>query len=263
MPRRILRALGLAVLAYFATLLVAVVQNGFVWMPVKIGLAYVIALDLVILFIWRRGTAPRTAESPSWWAATIRVILMSSICVNAIAAAYRYWVAFGEIELLEGAAKSRWGIASTLLAAFVTAPLLEEALYRGYLLSRVRQDFSGTVSVLLTAAVFTLAHNDITRAPEQLAAGIALGSIVVVTGRLWLAVVAHGVINAGGLVHGALDLVHGQERLGILFPMFCVVIAIIAALELRRVLRFTAWTVAPNSVRGVAPPVTWHPNPIP
>jgi membrane protease YdiL (CAAX protease family) len=188
---------------------------------------------------------------------------MSAICVNAVAAAYRYWVPLSQKATIEEAAQSTWGIAAVLLAACLTAPLLEEALFRGFLLSRIRNDFSDTVSVLFTAAVFMLAHEDYTRAPEQLAAGIVLGSIVVVTGRLWLAVVVHSALNLGGLLQAALDFLHGQERLGILFPMFCVVIAIIAALELRRVLRFTAWTVAPNSVRGVAPPVTWHPNPIP
>jgi membrane protease YdiL (CAAX protease family) len=255
--------IGLAAVAYLASILVAVVQNGFVWMPGKIGLAYVITLDLVILFIWRRRSTLKNAQAPPRWHATIRVVLMAATCVNAVAAAYRYWVPFGGLKLLEGALESHWGAVSTLLAACVTAPLLEEVLYRGLLLARIRRDFSDTVSVLITATVFMLVHEDVTRAPEQLVAGIVLGSIVVVTGRLWLAVLTHSALNLGGIVHSALDFLHGQERLGILFPMFCIAIAIIAALELRRVLRFTAWTVAPNSIRGVAPPVTWQPNPVP
>jgi exosortase E/protease (VPEID-CTERM system) len=89
-----------------------------------------------------------------------------------------------------------------LLASVVIIPLAEELAYRGYLLRRlVEPDFAavrfegiGPWPLLVSAGVFAAAHG--TLWPAAAAAGLAYGLIVIRTGRIGEAVLAHATTNA-------------------------------------------------------------------
>jgi CAAX prenyl protease-like protein len=97
------------------------------------------------------------------------------------------------------------------MAAVFTVPLAEELAYRGYLMRRLtHRDFDSLPfqsvrwpALALSALVFGAAHGALWL--PGIAAGMALGWLVVRTGRIGESVVAHAVANGliGACVLGA------------------------------------------------------------
>ena len=98
-----------------------------------------------------------------------------------------------------------WGtswLLARLLGSVVIIPLAEELAYRGYLLRRlVGRDFAavpfegiGPRPLLVSAGVFAAAHGALW--PAAAAAGLAYGLILIRTGRIGEAVLAHATTNA-------------------------------------------------------------------
>jgi membrane protease YdiL (CAAX protease family) len=257
MPQRYTRAVLLILITLVGAIAVSGGQLLFVWMPPIAGLVYEVMITLIALVLWYRwqhaawtAALPRAARSS-------QVVATAALCCSALAAAHGWWIPPADLPTIGVATTTVWGRASLIVAGIFTAPLLEEALMRGFLLGKLQRSFTTTTSVLLSGATFAVAHGDVTRLVPQLAGGIVLGAIVVSTGRLWLAVAAHGALNLSGLLEAEAYHLTLPERLGILFPVLCIVIASIAALELRRVLTMTRWRVPPNPASLVAAPVTW------
>jgi membrane protease YdiL (CAAX protease family) len=147
--------------------------------------------------------------------------------------------------------------ATVAIMTCATAPLLEEALFRGFLLTRLRKSHGDTAGVVLSAIGFGIAHGEAAGFLQPLAGGLMLGAIVASTGRLWLAATTHALFNLSGLLEGLVLRTDAPQGLGILYPALCLTIAAIAALELRRVLLTTRWFIAPSPASLVAPPATW------
>lgn len=82
----------------------------------------------------------------------------------------------------------------------LVAPLLEEMVFRGFLLPAVSRRTGPAVAILLAAALFGLAHGPLFYAGPTFALGVLLGWLYWRTGRLWVAVGCHGAHNALGLV---------------------------------------------------------------
>jgi membrane protease YdiL (CAAX protease family) len=255
--QRHLRTGFLMLLAILASVPVTAAQGLVAWLPPWPGLIYGTAITVVALALWIRWQ--RTAwnmalprEASSW-----RVLLMATLCSLTLGAAYHHWVTPDLGARLEQLADSPIRNASLVIIAFITAPLIEEALFRGFLLPQLRKAHGVTTSVLLSAIAFGFAHGDLTRVPQPAIGGLMLGAIVVCTGRLWLAAAAHSLFNLSGLVEIASVRLEVPQRLGLLYPVLCLTIAVIAALELRRLLVTTRWFIAPSPASLVAPPTTW------
>lgn len=81
----------------------------------------------------------------------------------------------------------------------VLAPLTEELLYRGVLLSRVRRDFSRHAAVVISAAVFAGIHlidpNAILAVPGLFVIGLVLGYMALNTNRIGLTIFTHAGVN--------------------------------------------------------------------
>jgi len=155
-----------------------------------------------------------------------------------------------------------WTRATVTLAATITDPLTQEALFRGYMLGRLRRSFGSVTSVLLSGGAFAVSQGDPARVLSQFVVGIVLGTLVVYTGRLWLAVVAHGLFNVVGLAEPLITLNSGPAQLGISFPLLCLAAAIVATLELHRVLTTTRWSIPIQPTARVALPLTWGIDPV-
>jgi len=238
-----IRALLLVLVGLLCTLPVSLLQGSFVLMPPRVGLVWELLVTLAAGALWYRwqrdawvGSVPRVPQS-------CRVVLTTALCCAATSAAYHYWIAeqpapgFAHVDL-----RSPWSQATILVAALFTAPLLEEAVFRGFVLGMLRKRHGATVSVVLSGVAFGVAHGDLSRIVPQVLGGILLGAIVVCTRRLWLALAAHGAMNLAGLLEGAAYRFPISERLGILFPVLCAVVAGVAALDLRRTLTRTCWS---------------------
>jgi membrane protease YdiL (CAAX protease family) len=95
------------------------------------------------------------------------------------------------------------GDPSDWLAALVLSPLFEESLYRGQLLPAMRAIAGPGAALLVTSALFALSHVTPWSALTTFLLGLALGSLVLVTGDLWLCIGLHAGLNLGLVVSGS------------------------------------------------------------
>ena len=86
----------------------------------------------------------------------------------------------------------------------IAAPLFEEMIYRGYILSKLRVSFSDNISILLSGLLFGLAHWDPFFAPFDLyqtgaatIGGFLYGWLRIRTGSLWPGIICHSLWNGG------------------------------------------------------------------
>jgi membrane protease YdiL (CAAX protease family) len=257
MQQRYGHAIRIVLITLGATLPLSVLQFGFAFMPPAIALAWQITLTIVLAALWVRWQRTAWARALPRLGRSWHVVVLAGVICLAIASAHRMLIEPSTPIILTQLGSSIEKRTALVLAATVTGPLLEEALFRGYMLSQLRRRFSATTSLVLSGVVFAMSHGDISRIVPQLVAGVVFGMLVVHTRRLWLAAVAHGLANAVGLIEQFVFTSAFPQRLGIGFPILCVVAAAVAAIELHRVLTNTRWYVPISPTVRVAPPLTW------
>lgn len=239
---RAVRVLCAVCVALLAAVLVAFVQFGFVFLGPTSGLVYEIGAAFVALLFWWRWQRQAIAATPHTTKESCALVLLSATLIAAIGGVQHHWLKAGTLpkEILS-VLDTTYGIAALVIVAGVTGPLLEEALFRGALLSRLRMDLGDRHAIALSAVTFVAGHFELTRWTQQLAGGVIFAIITIHTGRIWLAALAHGVSNLFGSIEPALELLHIPARLGLAWPVCCAIVAIIACLGVRRVLLTTAW----------------------
>ena len=82
-----------------------------------------------------------------------------------------------------------------LVAVSVVPGICEELLFRGALLGLLRRRFPTWAAVVLQAVAFALLHALAVRLPYTFALGVVFGVLVVRSGSLWPAIVAHAAHN--------------------------------------------------------------------
>ncbi len=94
-----------------------------------------------------------------------------------------------------------------ILVAVVGAPLVEELFFRGLLLRSIQKRLGPVLAIIGSSVFFGLAHpNDLPAAGQAMIMAalavfaLALATLVVKTGRLGPAIIAHGVFNLTSLV---------------------------------------------------------------
>ena len=108
--------------------------------------------------------------------------------------------------------------ALTLLLVAVLPALCEEVLFRGVLMGMLRGVLTDRARVVLVAVLFGLLHVSLARILPTAALGLVLGLLVVWSGSLWPAVLAHGLNNAFALTLAHLEI-QAEEHL---LPMILV-----------------------------------------
>jgi membrane protease YdiL (CAAX protease family) len=91
-----------------------------------------------------------------------------------------------------------------LIFGLVLAPLIEELFYRGSLQRSLERAAGPIPAILLTAAVFALAHDELVRFPNLWAGGIVLGVTAYTTRSVWPGVLMHMINNSGAYAIGML-----------------------------------------------------------
>jgi membrane protease YdiL (CAAX protease family) len=90
------------------------------------------------------------------------------------------------------------GVVGFMLLAIVLAPL-EEWVFRGVILQRLVKPLGATAALLLSSAVFALAHGWMSPPYLQFfshfVGGLVLGAVYLRTGLLWPPTVLHGAYN--------------------------------------------------------------------
>ncbi len=160
-----------------------------------------VAVLILLLRNLPAGNGRSLQWRPSWqcWPQALRGLLMSLPLVALTGwLVERFWPnAGGSNPLLEEVLNGRSGVAIALLAitATVLAPLFEEVLFRGVLLTVVGRRWGVSAGILVSALVFALAHLSLSEAPPLLALGIGLGWLRWSSGRLFSTVLMHSLWN--------------------------------------------------------------------
>ncbi len=138
--------------------------------------------------------------------------LGTAVGALAIAAPSALLLAVGQLRVVDRPDGSSLGAGLALLASLAPAALWEELLFRGYPFQVLREGMGAPAALALTSAVFGAIHlqnpnASIASAAVVALAGIFLGAVLLATGSLWAAFLAHLAWNwtlAGGL-HAAVS----------------------------------------------------------
>jgi ABC-type Na+ efflux pump permease subunit len=102
-----------------------------------------------------------------------------------------------------------------LVLLAVVPALCEEFFFRGYVLSGVRGALGPAAAVLVVAFAFGISHHSVQRIVPTTALGLMFGLLVVRSGSIWPAILAHSMHNGiSALAHRADGLKSLLERLG-------------------------------------------------
>ncbi len=82
-----------------------------------------------------------------------------------------------------------------ILVVAVLPALLEEMLFRGYVL-RLLRPYGDGLAVVVSALLFGLMHGNIAQVPFAIVVGMSFGWLYVSTNNIWLPIVAHFLNNA-------------------------------------------------------------------
>lgn len=142
--------------------------------------------------------------------------------------AYRYW----RLETAAAFQETRW-IPSWLVMHFISAvilvPIIEEIVFRGLILRRLRYKYGLRYSIFLSSFLFALIHFD-KNFFGMFLFGAALAVVTIRFASLYAAILVHGIYNASvvTLERGfGLGLVADKGRLDSLsywLPEFCIMI---------------------------------------
>ncbi len=112
-----------------------------------------------------------------------------------------------------------------LIVIAVLPALLEELVFRGYVLRALRP-YGDWFAVVVSAVLFGLMHGNILQIPFALLVGIALGWLYVMTDNIWLPVAVHFCNNAMSTLLDFLSMDMGEEAKGIYFTLVLLAIAV-------------------------------------
>lgn len=93
----------------------------------------------------------------------------------------------------------------SLIAVLLVAPVAEEIVFRGILMTKLRTSFSSAMTVFLSALFFSLVHlitGSILIVLFTFIGGLICALVYEKTGSLTVAIAAHIFLNVGGLVTG-------------------------------------------------------------
>jgi membrane protease YdiL (CAAX protease family) len=179
-----------------------------------IGIFFAIAVILVILWITHSKPSILGFTSPASWGRTVLTALICSVVIYlfttlVLEPLLQRWThkpldysAFDKIQ-------KDWGQLVLLLAvSWLLASILEETIFRGFLITEISSWFHGSVtgiilSILIGSVIFGLAHTyqGVSGIFSTGLVGAALAGIFVFGEyNLWLVILTHGFIDTIGLI---------------------------------------------------------------
>jgi uncharacterized protein len=131
-----------------------------------------------------------------WLLVSIFVYLILTVSVTALA---MYLFPSADYEQAQNigfeALTHHWEYTLAFVSLVVVAPIAEELIFRGYLFGKLKKYAAVWISILLSAALFAVAHGQWNVALDTFALGIVLATLRVVTGSLWASIVLHALKN--------------------------------------------------------------------
>lgn len=143
------------------------------------------------------------------------------------------------------------------IAMLLLAPLLEEWLYRGWMLSALRRHLGPVASVAISSAFFALPHLHPWGVLGTFVVGLVLGTLRVTGGGIALCIGLHAGLNLAILLTGAPPTAHPlSEGTSLLLPVGALVLRRVRSPALRnRLLSAAVALVVVGSARSAIPDV--------
>ena len=120
-----------------------------------------------------------------------------------------------EIPMAEGVS----GIIITFFRVAVTAAIVEELSFRGFVMGNLRF-FGDGFAIVVSSVVFAILHGNMVQAPFALMVGCALGYLSVKTGTLWTGIIIHALNNSLSIAVYYLSKSISEEQLAGLYVLF-------------------------------------------
>ncbi len=185
------------------------------------GIGILGTIVIIALTLWLRGESLDALgfDRPASWGAAVGLGLLLGLVIQLLSVALfeplieRITNTAHDHSLVEGVRGNWRAFLQWMLIVWLTVAVLEEGIYRGFLMTEVAGvlgDGSGALAlnILFTSIVFGLSHGYQGRS-GMLSTGIVsifLGAIFVWSGfNLWLAIFAHGFIDTVGIGLIAMD----------------------------------------------------------
>lgn len=126
------------------------------------------------------------------------------------------------IQTAEGSLPSQMSaevVIPHILAIVVIAPLVEEFVFRGVILTYLEKHHGQLFAVLTSGVLFGLMHGDIISVLVTSAAGIVFGLTYVKTRNLWVTVVIHFLYNSLAVLSSYADILFIEEAAALIVSL--------------------------------------------
>lgn len=170
---------------------------------------------------WRATFSLRPAH-PAAWLAAVLLGCSAFVVVGTINELVQTWVLRPSPELMEQMARDMarffpvpetaldWAL--LLFVGAISPAVCEELLFRGYVLSGLRQSMRPAVAVVVTAVLFGLFHLSVYRLFGTAALGLVMGALVVRSGSIGPAMVFHALNNGLALALLPMDASAAEQE---------------------------------------------------
>ncbi len=141
----------------------------------------------------RQNPFPSARVSGSMLGAGVLGGMAIAIVANLAASGLMSWLSlFGipEPEMPDTLQPTTVSLALNILSTAILPAIIEEMVFRGYILGALRAHGDG-LAVVLSAILFGLFHGNVLQIPFALILGLAMGYLVVLTDSIWPAVLLH------------------------------------------------------------------------
>lgn len=171
------------------------------WLLVLVQLVYL--LPVIIIFAWRRIDWKAIRFGAFDWGtlgigcglliASYMIILIHNLILTAIGVETQGEEIFKLFEMIESPV---W----FFLVGAILAPLVEEIFFRGFLFQGFRAKYGWINGMLLSSAIFAVAHLDLASLIPTFILGNLLAYLYHRSNSVWPGVVLHVLVNTFGLV---------------------------------------------------------------
>ena len=121
--------------------------------------------------------------------------------------------------------KSVFSLVMNLIIFAVLPALLEEMVFRGFVLQALR-GMGDPAAIVISAMLFGLMHANMLQLPFAFLLGLVMGWLVVKTGNIWVAVTIHFLNNGLSMVMEYVGLFVSEEMVGMLTTLIFSLLAI-------------------------------------
>ena len=104
------------------------------------------------------------------------------------------------------------GVIVTFFRVALTAAIVEELSFRGFVMGNLRF-FGDGFAIVVSSVMFALLHGNMVQSPFALMAGVALGYLSVKTDSLWTGIIIHALNNSFSMLVYYLTKQYGQEEI--------------------------------------------------